>query len=183
MKRDAYIAASESMLPANDSYRVSADVCELTQARLLTLLAYDPKTGEFERVQAPRGSRVGPVTGWLDKDGYRRIKVDYRVYPMHRLAWLYVYGEWPAGVIDHINRVKSDNRICNLRDASLFQNSHNVFAPLKNNRSGFRGVSPMRGQFRASIMARGRRFFLGLFKTPELASEAYVAAKEHLHES
>lgn len=90
----------------------------LTQARLKELLRYDCETGEFTRIKARQGFAVGPVKGFLDRDGYRRTKVDYKVYLQHRLAWFYEYGEWPAGVIDHINRDRTDNRIANMRDVS-----------------------------------------------------------------
>lgn len=112
---------------------------ELTQERLKQLIKYDPTSGEFTWL--PRDAHNSNMVGALldswntrnanrilvnpNPDNYHYIKVDGCLYTGHRLAWLYVYGEWPNNVIDHINRTKSDNRIANLRDVTHKENMNN----------------------------------------------------------
>ena len=111
----------------------------LTQLRLKELLDYDPETGVFTWIKPRTGVPLGAEAGSMTHDGYRRIVVDQQEYRAHRLAWLYVYGEMPSGVIDHINRVRDDNRISNLRDVTCRVNSHN-HGGYDTNRSGVTGV-------------------------------------------
>ena len=102
---------------------------ELTAERLREVLAYDPDTGVFTwKARTSPFSRVnvGDVAGNLRRDGYIEICVDGRKHQSHRLAWLYVYGEWPADQIDHINGIRTDNRIANLREANNAENHHNL---------------------------------------------------------
>ena len=96
----------------------------ITQKRLKEVLDYDPCSGLFTRKckskKQPfgKGSQkdIGSVCGTQDAKGYIGISIDGKRYAAHRLAWLYVTGCWPSDQIDHINRVKSDNRACNIRD-------------------------------------------------------------------
>lgn len=110
----------------------------LTQAQLKATLRYDPKTGEFYRLKGVMGHRVGSKVGAVQGAGYIKITIEGQRYAAHRLAWLYMKGVWPSEV-DHINRARTDNRWCNLRDVPHRVNSIN--RPLnKNNVSGTRGV-------------------------------------------
>jgi hypothetical protein len=98
----------------------------------------------------------------------------------HRLAWLYVHGEWPTGQIDHINGVKSDNRIQNLRPATCAENNRNV---VKSHRSVDlpRGVRRRGKRYEARIRDGERQVHLGSFATPEEASQSYQSAASKLH--
>lgn len=89
----------------------------LTVERLKALLEYEPETGAF-RWKSPTNQRIrrGIATGRVGTKGYLYIGIDRKSYMAHRLAWLYVHGHWPLEQIDHINRIKTDNRIANLRD-------------------------------------------------------------------
>ncbi|RLC88294.1 MAG: hypothetical protein DRJ03_03335 [Chloroflexi bacterium] len=90
----------------------------LTQERLKELLDYDSETGVFTRRVSRGGCKSGSVTGTLIKKGYVQITVHGKIYKAHRLAWLYTYGYFPENDVGHKNRIKNDNRIDNLREAS-----------------------------------------------------------------
>jgi hypothetical protein len=146
----------------------------LTQERLKEILSYDPATGEFYAKLGPR-TRTGNPCGHVDKNGYRRIRVDGRRYLAHRLAWFYVHGTWPAEHIDHINGEGDDNRIANLRPASRAQNRANNRGWGK---SGLKGAhyNRFRNYWQAYIKINGRSHWLGRFDSREDAHAAYVRA-------
>lgn len=160
---------------------------ELTAERLREVLCYSPETGLFTWKGTARGRQggntyIGRTTGSPDHRGYCRICVDGHLYLAHRLAWLYAHGRWPAAMIDHVNGDKSDNRIANLREATMAQNKMNVCAP-RTNKSGFKGVSwnSDAGKWMAYIRAAGKSYNLGRFDTPEAAHAAYAEAAARLH--
>lgn len=94
-------------------------------ATLRALLDYDANTGQFTRKIEQRKKPIGSTPGGLSKYGYWQISVLGRTYTAQRLAWYYVYGDWPSEDIDHINRNKLDNRIANLRKLSRSDNLRN----------------------------------------------------------
>lgn len=156
----------------------------LTADRLREVLDYNPETGEFRwrvtnSTKVPAGTRAGYRSA---RDGYWRVQVDNRMFLSHRLAWLYVYGRWPEAEIDHINLIRDDNRLANLREASRAQNSRNLRAH-RDNRAGLKGVSRdlRSGRYEAAIMAEGERRRLGWFATAEEAHQTYCKAVEELH--
>lgn len=156
----------------------------LTQKRLIELFDYNSNTGIFTcKVRTGGTSRIGGVAGGVNARGYVEMRVDGRTMKAHRLAWLYVYGELPTFLIDHINGQKSDNRICNLRHVLPDVNQQNQRAAKGNNKSGLLGVSiRKKGGFEAGIRVGGKRHYLGLHWTAESAHAAYVEAKRKLHE-
>lgn len=101
----------------------------LTPARLREVLRYNKRTGLFHWKardnRHPYNSNPipGTLAGSIGTYGYVRICIDGRLYEAHRLAYLWVYGEWPPHQIDHKNEVKADNRWCNLRPATPLQNT------------------------------------------------------------
>jgi len=100
------------------------------------------------------------------------------------VAWLLSYGCWPESQVDHINGLRSDNRLVNLRAATASENSQNMRGPMKSNRtSKFLGVSWKKREQRwcAQIQVAGKRRHLGLFADEDAASRAYLAAKRELH--
>ncbi len=146
----------------------------MTQDELRSLLDYDPLTGVFLWKVSRGGTvRAGEPAGSYSVNGYRKIIVAGRSYRAHRLAWLYVYGEWPADQIDHINRVKDDNRIANLRVVSNGENRANT-APNKKNKVGQKHVTPVRDCYRVLVRRNKRNHHVGYFKSVEDA----VAARE-----
>lgn len=154
----------------------------LTQEKLKELLHYDPETGFFTwRVSRGR-SVAGSVAGYLHPSGYVNIRIKRGSYLAHRLAWFYVYGEFPVNQLDHINRARADNRIANLRLATRSENQQNR-SKQRTNTSGVTGVNwhKQHGKWNAKIMTNGRRMCLGFFDTIADAAAARAAAKAKLH--
>lgn len=158
---------------------------ELTAARLRELLHYDPDTGVFtwRNDQPSRDVKAGDIAGRMRLDGYVSISCDGRSYVAHRLAWLHVCGDWPDLDIDHRDGQRANNAFANLRQASDSQNAQNR-AIRSDNSSGFPGVGWHKGKgaWQAKIGINSRRFFLGIFDTPEEAHAAYLSAKARKHE-
>jgi hypothetical protein len=157
---------------------------DLTAERLREALRYDPDTGKFYRLEATAQAAAGEVVG-TPSNGYLFITVEGAQRRAHRLAWLYMTGEWPLREIDHINGDRSDNRFENLRDVTRAINVQNRHEP----RAGKLFDSPLgvhfcrsTGKWRAQIGVRGRRVHLGRYASPELAYAAYLDAKRLHHE-
>ena len=114
---------------------------DLTAERLREVLDYGPDTGVFTwKIRTNSRVKVGDVAGALRPDGYIQISIDGRLHRAHRLAWLYVTGESPPDQIDHINGVRDDNRIANLRLATSAENKQNLRRAKSRNKTGFLGV-------------------------------------------
>lgn len=144
--------------------------------------SYDPETGIISRRTTPDNRRVlaGDALGRVDGKGYIRISVLGKGYVRaHRLAWALHYGEWPDGILDHIDMDKTNNRISNLRRVSHTVNCLN--APVRtSNSSGVTGVSfrLRRGKWHARINIGGRKVNLGYYDTLEEAREARKRAED-----
>lgn len=151
----------------------------LTQDRLKELFEYNPDTGYFTRTKAVKRCKVGDRVGHLADSGYLMICIDDKDHRAHRLAFLYMTGEWPEDQVDHINRVRDDNRWCNLRCVSNVENNKNS-SMQSNNTSGHVGVSwdksrdKWAAEIRCKIQGRKR---LGRFATLEEAVAARKAAE------
>lgn len=150
----------------------------LTQARLQELMTYDPETGIFTRIKPAGPKKAGSTVGWLDVDhGYMRCSVDHVIYQQHRLAWLYMTGEWPPAQIDHIDRNRSNNRWSNLRCVTSQQNAFN-----RGNPRGYRYVpSKPTKPYQVYVKVNGKSIYISSHKCPLLAHLAYLDAKEELH--
>ena len=124
------------------------------------------------------------MAGNLSKSGYMRIRLDDVLKLAHHWVWFYFHGRWPFPEIDHINGDQLDNRIENLREVCSRVNKENLRRPKGANVSGFLGVSWSKTakKWRADISARGQKFIVGHFDSPEEAHEAYLIAKRRLHE-
>jgi hypothetical protein len=156
-----------------------------TQQYLKEYVHYDPETGIFTWVFSKNahypivlGNRADTVSKGYCRVGIKRVR-----YAAHRLAWLYMTGDWPKNMIDHINGNPLDNRFCNLRDVTASVNLQNQRKASPRNKSGFLGVHKnVKGRFEATICVLGKRHWLGAHTTPEQAYEAYLQAKRILHQ-
>lgn len=135
------------------------------------VLSLDPETGQlwWRKKTGPRCDMTKPA-GTPDKTtGYIIVQVLRRPYKAHRLVWLLHTGNWPKEEIDHINRIKNDNRPVNLRNVSKGENQLNNPYTRGLTRSGVVGVYPMAsGWWQAQLQGRT----LGTFPTKELARQA-----------
>lgn len=159
----------------------------LTQERLKHLLHYNPDNGVFiwRNKPASRSNRIkaGDIAGCIKTDsGYVVINIDGKSYRAHRLAWFYVYGVWPKQKIDHINNIKSDNRILNLREASNSENGWNIGAPATNT-SGVKGVcwDKQTRKWRAQCWVSGKHYVLGRFASIDEAAMVVARFREKHH--
>lgn len=174
----------------------------LTAEQLRALLHYNPLTGKFRWRRDADHWRAGLLAGTEAAMGLQQYKrpyvvmgigyrskrlrtligIHYRNYRAHRLAWLYVYGEWPKGYIDHINGDGTDNRIANLRLCTQTQNAGNTKKP-KHNTSGFKGayLEKRTGRWYGKIMFQRKAHYLGTFDTPKEAHAAYCEAAKRLY--
>jgi len=150
--------------------------------RLRQMMSYDEETGIFtwKRSVRRRTNKLGNV-GYTCKNGYVQIAFDGIITRAHRLAWLYVYGVHPSGSIDHINGIRNDNRISNLRDVSHAVNMQNRHGPATNNVLSVAGVTKCRSGYRAEICVNSKRYHLGVYNTVLEAGAAYNAGKMILH--
>ncbi len=155
----------------------------IAQKELCRRLDYNPNTGVFIWKFNPDFGVVwnkryaGTVAGCSrEEKSYWLITIDRKKYYAHRLAWLFVYGYYPK-YIDHINRIKYDNRIKNLRECTPKNNSMNIGLS-KNNKSGMKGVhwNKDRRKWHVQIHKNGRNSYVGLFTDLIEAGKAYNEA-------
>lgn len=143
--------------------------------QLMEYLYYDPETGLFIWLkQKSNRIKVGSIAGSKNKKGYIRIKFHNVFYLAHRLAWFYVYNQFPTKDLDHVNRNKEDNRLSNLREASKIENNHNKDS------KGY-CFHKATSKWMAKITTNNIAVYLGLFKTKKEAREAYLKAKREKH--
>lgn len=126
------------------------------------------------------GNKAHSAAGLIGNHGYRVVGFARRRILAHRIVWAITYGRWPRLQIDHINGIRDDNRLANLREATARQNVCNTPAR-KSSKSGIKGVSQHGNRWRASISLDGKTHRLGTFATAEEASAAYADAAQRLH--
>ncbi len=173
-KHTVYKLAKGHGIERSEMIRVDKRPREITAEYLRKIIIYDHDTGQF---RWPR--RPDCKVGWSDDLGYVHVRIGKgKLYLAHRLAWMYVFGEWPEGVIDHINGCTSDNRISNLRVCTQQQNCQNR-NPVSDRSSIRSGVSfdRHRKKFRAYITVSRKQMFLGRFGTAEEATEVRKCAE------
>lgn len=150
----------------------------LTQQELQLNIHYDPISGVFIRLKGKgTGSTINGVNKYRQ---YQYIRVLGSRYMAHRLAWLYIHGKWPISDIDHINRIKYDNRISNLREVTKNENQYNRVLST-NSSTGAKGVYKTKHGYIAQITINSKPIYLGTYGTVGEASSAYVKASKERH--
>ena len=145
------------------TYEVVRDVFDYQDGKLLWKVRLNSRTN------------IGDEAGRITIFGYRKVGLKGKSYTIHSLVWLWCTGVWSKLTLDHINGNRTDNRLENLREATVQENSFNANMQL-NNTSGFKGVLKMdtvKPSYRAQATLNGKSINLGTYSTAELASEAY----------
>ncbi len=138
---------------------------EINQIYLQSILLYNPETGAFFWRKKRLGILKTRRAGSFYSNGYRRICIDYTVYLEHRLAFLYMTGEFPENHVDHIDGNRANNKWVNLREATPVINGKNQKMAV-NNVSGITGVRWKENDLRwvAYIQSNKKQIFLGCFE-------------------
>lgn len=155
----------------------------LTQSKLKDELSYDKVTGNFTRLKDKgRLSKKGDIAGTLGSLGYIIIKIQGKAYKAHRLAWLYIYGKFPNKNLDHINGIKDDNRLENLRECTQQENCYNRVART-GSKSGIKNVCwhKRTKTWHVVLSFKGKSFFIGQFKDLEFAELVAIEARIKYH--
>jgi HNH endonuclease len=151
----------------------------MTHEYLSGILKYKPHTGKFFWIVDKGKVEAGEEAGTKGRRGYVDIKIDGRSYLAHRLAWLYMTGEFPIHEIDHINGNPSDNRWTNLKEGTHSQvtRPHRIY---KTNISGYNGVHWRKDadKYRVRITIDNKRISLGHYSDFEEACKARVEAEK-----
>lgn len=158
---------------------------KLTQEELKSLLTYDDLTGSFLWNVSTKRLKVGSVAGTTNGSGYRQICINKKIYPAHRLAWLYVHGYIPSMDLDHIDGDRANNAIANLRHVSRSTNLQNQRKVRLGKKSiGKLGTSLVKttGRWHARIMVNKKQMSLGCFASMEEAHQKYLSAKRTFHQ-
>ena len=164
---------------------IQASRTQITAAEARAAWDYDVETGDFRwKVRSSKCVRLGEIAGASTSNGYTRLRLNGVEYLAHRIAWLYVYGEHPSNLIDHIDGNKKNNAIANLRVVTMSENSQNQKRAMSGNKCGVLGVTfeKQTKKFKASINIGGVvSKTLGRFNTAEEAHQVYLNAKRIHH--
>lgn len=156
---------------------------KITAEQARALFHYNPETGQLWK----RLEKQSKLCDTPHICGYVQVYANGRTYLAHRLVWLWVHGEWPERDIDHLNAVRTDNRLANLRAVNRSVNMQNLRQARSDNASGLLGVTRVKHVHKkpwvAQIRINGtKNRFIGYYATPEEAHEAYLEAKRQHHE-
>ena len=148
--------------------------------RLRAMLSYNAATGEFFNLAPCSGGGLPRRVGNINRSGYMRVHFGGRFFAAHRLAWFYVTGQWPEKDIDHINGIRHDNRLCNLRAVTRKQNRENTTVSWS--ASGVRGVTwcKKRKAWKAQVRHNQQQYNLGYFSDVNEAAAAAKAGRDQL---
>lgn len=158
---------------------------QLVVAEMRELLRYDELRGGFTWIKL-RGrvplKLLGLAAGGDSGRGYTTINLLHQKFATHRLVWLWHYGEWPPGMLDHINGDRKDNRVENLRMATTLQNTWNRVRTSGELATGVAKAAHGDGYHtRIQVPGSPERAYLGTFDTEAEACAAYIGAATILH--
>jgi len=155
----------------------------IDQETVKKLFHYDAESGML----LWRNSNGRNVKPWqeakaLNGHGYYTVKVNGTSYSVHRLIWLYVYGSFPNKYIDHKNKIRNDNRLCNLRDVNTTDNAQNISLP-SHNKSGHIGVSWFKNHncWTVYVKVNKKNKWLGYYKNLDDAVAARKAGEKQYY--
>lgn len=154
----------------------------ITAEEARQLFHYNPETGDLTWKVSRGRIASGRIVRTRHNHGYYSVRINRGQYLVHRVIWLIVHGRWPTEHIDHANGVRTDNRLCNLREATRSENQWNQ-AISRRNKSGFKGVfwAKHANKWEARVEVSGKRQYLGRYDTREEAHAAYCKAAKELH--
>jgi hypothetical protein len=150
--------------------------------RINELLCYNPDTGDISwRIKRGKCA-AGRIVTCKNEKGYIVVRVDNVLLRAHRIGWAVTHNAWPEKEIDHINGIRFDNRISNLREANHSQNMKNIKKSVAN-KSGKKGVSwhKQAQKWQVHIKVDGVNHYLGLFDSVDDAHEKYKQVANDLH--
>lgn len=155
--------------------------------KILKQLVYNKHTGKFYWALTKNQNAIkGEEAGCIQKNGYIAIGISGKKYYAHRLAWLFITGDWPINHIDHLDGDRTNNKWVNLRDVSQKINNQNIRKPMSRSAVPLLGVfktcSGEKKPYRAMININNKSKYLGTFDTAEEAHLAYLKAKRKYHE-
>ena len=147
------------------------------EERIKNYLLYNEITGELFWIKSPKYDiNVGDEAGSITNQGYVKLTLLKKQLTAHRIIWFMVYGYWP-NEIDHINGIRTDNRLVNLREVTRTQNMRNSCS-----NKGFKGVSYHKRdkKFHSRIWSKGKNIHLGSYSSEIEAASAYNSKAKEL---
>ena len=154
-----------ALQPQNLQEAMAGEAVEITKDQLLPILSYNKDSGNFTWLaNRGRNAKAGAKAGSIDAKGYVCIKINGKSYKAHRLAFLFMTGEWPRNHVDHQDHNRSNNKWGNIIQATRVDNGRNTSLQVDNT-SGFTGVVWKKGsnKWQAKITVMGKRIYLGCF--------------------
>ncbi len=151
----------------------------ITQEYLLDRYNYNPMSGILTFKHTCSGWRSGQIAGSVNSEGYLELRINKRLYKVHRIIWFMVYGQYPIANIDHINSIRIDNKLSNLREATAFENNCNHKLS-KLNKLGVKGLTYKEGTYirspiyAAKIRCLGIRYTKSISVTEERSEEDII---------
>jgi hypothetical protein len=142
--------------------------------RLRAMFDVTPDGLLIRKIARPGRSWVGTVAGCMNSHGYILVMVDKVHLKAHRIVWALENGKWPEGQIDHINGIRHDNRIENLRDVPPIVNARNR-RDLTGSKSGLLGAYKNGSGYVAKTKRGGISVCFGTYPSAAEAHEAYKA--------
>lgn len=155
----------------------------ITHNELIAKISYESETGNFFwNVNSGSRAKIGQKLGSYDMYGYLTVRINKKSYKLHRLAWFYVHKIWPENDVDHINGIRNDNRLCNLRCASRKTNLENRTCKSESE-TGLYGAyyDKRKRKYYSAISHHNIKIHLGMFESAQEAHNAYIDAKQKLH--
>ena len=158
----------------------------ITKNDLINLFDVYPNEGKFfwknvskyhNQINGMEAGCASPANG----KNYWNIKINSKRYKRGRLMFLYVYGKFPNPCVDHINGDSLDDRIENLREATVIENAWNHKKRKRKTNLPMGVRNTKYGKYQARISFKGKLLHLGIFETVEKAQSIYQIKRKELY--